>query len=85
MNPFVLDLSRYTDELDFEGSSSGGSTSLLVQILLAAGSTNGVAANNNRTLPYQPSDWTSAITAGGLKVMSYVNVLDSCELVNGIY
>ena len=69
------------------GAMSGGSTSLLVQILISPQSvpTSGAAANNNRTLPYQQADWTSAITSGGLKAMCFVDSSVSCELVNGIY
>jgi hypothetical protein len=53
MNPLFIDLTRYGTELDLEGSSSGGSTSLLIQITLDPGTA--AAANDTnftRTLPY---------------------------------
>jgi hypothetical protein len=60
MNPLFIDLTRYGTELDLEGSSSGGSTSLLVQITLDPGITDVPDGSNlTRTLPYQPTDWTT--------------------------
>ena len=41
MNPIVIDLTRYTEELDLEGASSGGSTSLLVSVAFLPGTSSG--------------------------------------------